>query len=159
MLDGVAGDSVDASGSIDLIDAVDAAQFPRTDLTGCGFKIGADRAKGENAPGAHAEHAADDALLSHAQPDQRMLVALRLQKLHHGHIVRERGGGADDFVKICRTFSIFSSVSSRLRVARKSWNDTMSPARLRRRAIASRFDFRALSFPGRQSDSPWRGPW
>ena len=107
MLDGIAGDSIDASGSVDLIDAVDASQFPCTDLTGCGFKIGADRAKGENAPGAHAEHTADDPLLSHAQPDQRMLVALRLQKLHHAHVVGERGSGADDFVKICRDLQHF----------------------------------------------------
>src|SRR5260370_27953194 len=42
MLDGIAGDSVDASRSVDLIDAVDAAQIPSTDLTGCGFKICAD---------------------------------------------------------------------------------------------------------------------
>ena len=75
MLDGIAGDAIDASGGVDLLDAVDAAQVPRTDLTGSGFEIGTDRAKGERAARAHAEHAADDALLSHAQADQRMLAA------------------------------------------------------------------------------------
>src|SRR5258706_12473956 len=101
MFDGIAGDSIDARGRVNLLDAVDAAQILRADLAGCGPEIGADRAKGENAAGSHAEHAADDALLSHAQPNQRMLVALRLQKLHHGHVVGYRGSGSDDFVEIC----------------------------------------------------------
>jgi hypothetical protein len=104
MFDGIAGDSIDASGGVDLVDAVDAAQIPGADLTGCGFEIGADRAKGESAAGAHAEHAADDALLSHAQPDQRMRGALRLQKLHHAHVIGERGGGSDDLVEVGRDF-------------------------------------------------------
>src|SRR3979411_3035319 len=100
MFDRIAGDSIDTSSGVNLIDAVDATQVVRADLTGCGFKIGADRAKGENAAGAHAQHAADDPLLSHAQPDQRMLVALLLQKLHHGHVVGERSSGADDLIKV-----------------------------------------------------------
>src|ERR1035441_934736 len=107
MFDGIAGDSVDASGGVHLIDAVDAAQIERADLTRCSFEIGAHCAKGEGAAGAHAEHAADDALLSHAQPDQCMLAALRLQKLHHGHVVRERSGGRDDFVKVGGDFQHF----------------------------------------------------
>ena len=32
MLDGIAGDSIDASGGVDLLDAVDTAQIPRTEL-------------------------------------------------------------------------------------------------------------------------------
>ena len=107
MFDGIAGDSIDARGGVDLIDAVDTAEIPGSDLTGRGFEIGADRAKGESAAGAHIEHAADDALLSHAQPDQRMLGTLLLQKLHHGHVVGERGGGGDDLVEVGRDLQHF----------------------------------------------------
>ena len=107
MLDRIAGDSIDAGGGVDLLDAVDTAQIARADLAGRGFKIRADRAKGENAAGAHAEHAADDALLSHAQPDERVLVALGLQKLHHGHVVGECGGGGDDLVEVGRDLQHF----------------------------------------------------
>ncbi len=107
MLDGIAGDAIDASGGIDLIDAVNAAQVARTDLAGSGFKIGADGGEGERAAGTHAEHAADDALLSHAQADQSMLAALRLQKLHHGHVVGKRGGGGDELVEVRRNLQHF----------------------------------------------------
>src|ERR1700690_3365337 len=65
MLDGIAGDSVDAGGGIDLVDAIDAAEVARTDLAGRGLRLGADGSEGERAAGAHAEHAADDALLAH----------------------------------------------------------------------------------------------
>jgi len=37
MPDGIARDSVNASGSVDLIDAVNAAQIARADLTRCSF--------------------------------------------------------------------------------------------------------------------------
>jgi hypothetical protein len=95
MFDGIAGDSVDASGGVNLIDAVDAAQIARTDLAGCGLKVGLgiDRAKCKGAASAHAEHAADDTLLSHAQTDERMLAAPGLQKFHHRHVVGKRSGG------------------------------------------------------------------
>src|ERR1700688_2895499 len=102
MFHGIAGNSVDTGGGIDLLDAINSAQIPPADLPGRGFKVGADRAKGEYAAGANTQHAADDALLPHAQPDERMLVAVRLQELHHRHIVGERGSGTDDFVEVRR---------------------------------------------------------
>src|ERR1700692_2988643 len=49
MFHGIAGYSVDAGGGIDLFDTINSAQIARADLAGRGFKIGADRAKGENA--------------------------------------------------------------------------------------------------------------
>src|SRR6202140_4626230 len=102
VLHGIAGNSVDTGGGIDLLDAINSAQIAPADLPGRGFKVGADRAEGENAAGANAQHAADDALLAHAQPDERMLAAVRLQELHHGHIVGERGSSTDDFVEVRR---------------------------------------------------------
>ena len=60
-----------------------------------------DRGKGKHAAGAHSEHAADDALLAHANANDGMVVALAPQKLDHGNIVGERSGGTDDFVEVC----------------------------------------------------------
>jgi hypothetical protein len=144
MLDGIAGDAIDASGGVDLLDAVDTAQIARADLAGRGFEILADRAKGKTLPA----RTPSTRLMMPCSPMHRpisaCLSALRLQKLHHGHVVGERGGGGDDFVEVGRDLQHFSSVSSRLRVARKSWKDRMSPARLRRRATASGFAFSAL---------------
>ena len=56
MLDGIAGDSIDAGSGVDLIDAIDAAQIPRTDLSGRGLEpgTGIDCAKSKYAAGAHA---------------------------------------------------------------------------------------------------------
>ncbi len=100
MLDGIAGDSVDAGGGVDLLDAIDAAQIAGADLSGSGFGVGTDGAEGEDAAGAHAEHTADNALLAHAQAEEGVLVALGLEELHHRHIVREGGGGGDNLVEV-----------------------------------------------------------
>src|ERR1700691_966720 len=80
MFYGIAGDSINPSSGIDLLDAVDTTKIARTDLAGRGFEtsIRIDGAKRERAAGTHAKHAADNALLSHAQTDDRVLVTLRL---------------------------------------------------------------------------------
>ena len=89
---------------------------------GAVFSSGLTAAKVNTLPARTPEHPADDALLAHAQPDQRMAVAIFLQKLHHGHVVVESRGRADDLVEVGRVvFTIFSRVCSRFLVARKSW--------------------------------------
>ena len=100
MLNRIARDSVDFRGGIDLLDAVDAAQITSTDLARSRLKIGIDCAKGEHTAGAHTEHAADDSLFSHANSNERMFVAPRLQELHHGHVVEERRRRADDLIEV-----------------------------------------------------------
>ncbi len=50
--DGISGNAVDASGGIDRLDAVDAAQFLGGDLAGSGFFSGTDGGEGENTAGA-----------------------------------------------------------------------------------------------------------
>ena len=62
---------------------------------------GLDGGKGKHAAGADSEHAADDALLTHTNANDRMVIALALQELNHGNIVGERSGGTDDFVEVC----------------------------------------------------------
>ena len=101
MPDRVARNTVHASCNIHLLDAIDAAKLLRADLAGRGFLIGAHGGEGKNAPRAHSEHTADDALLPHTQADHRVLVALGL-KDHHRYVVRERGGGSDDLVIVGR---------------------------------------------------------
>ena len=48
MFDRIPCHSVDTSCGVDLIDAVDVAQIARADLSGSGFEIGIDSAKGED---------------------------------------------------------------------------------------------------------------
>src|SRR6266550_4196503 len=98
MSDGVAGHAIDTRRCIDLLNAVDTAELLSTDLAGRGFLIFADRGECKHAAGAHSEHSADDALLSHTQSDQRVFVNLRLEELHHRYVVRESGGGGDNLV-------------------------------------------------------------
>ena len=102
MFDGIARYAVNTGGGVHLLDPVNAAELRSTDLAGRSFLIGADGGKGENAAGAHVQYAADDALLSHTQADQRMAIALCLEKLHHGDVVGERGRGGDELVKLRR---------------------------------------------------------
>ena len=49
---GIAGDSVDAGGDVDALDAVDVAQFLRGDLAGRGFFAGDGGGESEDAAGA-----------------------------------------------------------------------------------------------------------
>ncbi len=100
MRDRIAGDAVDSGGGVHLLDAIRAAQLLRRDLAGRGFLVGTDRSESEHASRPHSQQPADDALLAHAQPDQRMAVAKLLQKFHHGHVVVKRRGRADDLVEI-----------------------------------------------------------
>ena len=100
MSHGIASHSVHARGRIDLFDPVGAAQILRGDLAGGGFLVIAHCAKSKHTPRTHAKHPADDALLAHAHPNQRVFTAIFLEELHHEHVVVKGGGSADDFVKI-----------------------------------------------------------
>src|SRR5580658_4097256 len=92
--DGISGTAVDAGGGVDGIDAVHAAQFLRSGLSGSGLFSSADRREGKYTAGANSEHPADDALFAHAQAHQRMVIAFALQELDHGNVVGERSGHA-----------------------------------------------------------------
>src|SRR6202035_4672256 len=98
--DGVSGNSVDAGGGVDRIDAVDAAQFLGSNLDGGGFFSGADGSEGEDAAGADSEDTADDALLTHTHADHRLLIGFPSQKLDHGYVVGKGGGRGGHFVVV-----------------------------------------------------------
>src|SRR6266850_1341632 len=98
MSDGVSCHAIDASRCVHLLDAVDAAELLSTDLAGRGFLIFTNSCERKDAAGAHSKHTTDDALLSHAQADQRVFVALSLEELHHCYVVGERGGSGDNLV-------------------------------------------------------------
>ena len=100
MRDRIAYDAVDSGGCVHLLDAIGVAQLLCGSLTGCGLLIGTDCGESEDAAGSHPEQPADDALLAHAQADQRMAVAKLLQEFHHGHVVVESRGRADNFVEV-----------------------------------------------------------
>jgi len=68
--DRISGHTVDPCGDVDLLDAIDASQLLRGDLAGSGFVSGTGGGEGEDAAGANPQHAADDALFAHAQPNQ-----------------------------------------------------------------------------------------
>src|SRR5260370_10070389 len=99
MGDGVADKAIDAGGGSDRRDAVEAAEVLRGDVAGSGFFSGADRGEGENAAGADTKDAADDALLPHAQADQRVFVGFASQELDHGNVIGKSGGSARDFLE------------------------------------------------------------
>ena len=69
----IARHAIHARGRVDLLDAIDIAQFLRCDLSGSGLLGRAHRGKGERAARADSQHPADDSLLPHAQPDQGVL--------------------------------------------------------------------------------------
>src|SRR5450631_290102 len=100
--DGVAHNSVDSRSHIDSIDAINIVQVLRGYLAGGGLFSGNGGCEGEDASGPHAENAADNALFPHAHANQGVPVALPRQKLDHGDVVGERGGGADDLVEVGR---------------------------------------------------------
>src|SRR6185369_6659068 len=56
----------------------------------------------ELAAGADSEHTADNALLAHADTHHRAIIAGVLQELHHGHVVIETRGRADDLDEVRR---------------------------------------------------------
>ena len=95
--DGIAGHSVDFGGGVDLIDAPGFAQGAGFDLAGAGFFASVGSGKGEDAAGAEAEDAADDALLAHGDADDVGFVAATIEEAHHGDVVGEGFGGGDDF--------------------------------------------------------------
>src|SRR5262249_12957035 len=99
---GIAGDTEDAGGGINLVDAESIAQRARGKLSGSGLFTGIDGGKGELAAGANRKHAADHSLLTHAQADHGMRVAVLLHELHHHHVVVERVGGGDDLDEVGR---------------------------------------------------------
>src|SRR5271156_4214446 len=119
MSDRVSGNPVDARGGVQLLDAVEAAQLLRGDLSGSGLFSGTHGGKGEHAAGADSQHAADDALFAHAHPDQRMVVPSPPQKLDHGNVVGKRSRRADNFVEVSGVSAhLFQSFSELLRAAK-----------------------------------------
>ncbi len=96
----VSGNAIDLCGRVHLIEAISALKLLGGDLSGGGFFVGGQGTESEDAAGAGSQDAADDALLAHAHSHQRVLVAMPLQELHHGHIVVESGCGADNLVEV-----------------------------------------------------------
>src|SRR5712691_12669790 len=99
---GISSNTIDAGGGIDRLDAVEAAQLLRGGLAGSSFFSGTGRGEGEDTAGADSEHAANEALLPHAQANQRMSVGFAAQELNHGNVIGKSGGGADHFVEVGR---------------------------------------------------------
>src|SRR5579864_7099939 len=100
MRDGISDHGVDTGGNVDVVDAVNTAQFLCADLPGGGFLTRSGRAECEDASRAYAQDPADNPLLTHTHADHRMAVAFAGEELDHGDIVRERGSRADDLVKV-----------------------------------------------------------
>src|SRR5579864_8362588 len=96
----VSDNSVNSRGRIHLVDSVSAAQILSGHLAGCSLVVGTERAKGEDASRSHAKDPADYALFAHAQPNQRVAVAVLLQKAHQRNVVVESLGGAGDLVEV-----------------------------------------------------------
>ncbi len=160
MLHRVSCNPVHARGRIHLLNAISAAQFLRRHLSGRCLLIFADGAKGENAARPHPQYAADDPLLAHAQPDQGILVAVFLQKLHHRHVVRECGSGGDNLVEIRRDGDhllqrMFQVLGGAKVVRRKNQSRPAAQTlQLRRFALS-----RALQFEVEQLASPQPMLW
>src|SRR5262249_24570659 len=81
-------------------DAIGFAQSAGGDLSWSRFFTRAGSGKSKYAAGPQAQDAADDALLPHANADERPPIALLLQKFHHQHVVVEPRGGGYDFEKV-----------------------------------------------------------
>ena len=94
--------AVDLRGLIDHLDAVDVAQFAGQNLPGSGLFALGSRAEGEYAAGPHAQHAADNPLLTHAQADHLVLGGVLFQEPHHHDVVVQAGCGGDQLVKVRR---------------------------------------------------------
>ena len=98
----ISRDAVDASRCIHGLDAVNAAQLLRRNLTRSSFFSWTDRGEGEHAAGADPEDAADKSLFAHAHSDNGIVVGFASQKLNHRNIVGKRRRSTDDFVEVRR---------------------------------------------------------
>ena len=96
----IAGHAIDLGSCIHALDAIGVAQFARGRLSGSGFLAARGRTEGEDAACPNSQHAADDALFSHAQADHLVLAGVRLEELHHHHVVVEIGRGRDHLVEV-----------------------------------------------------------
>src|SRR5262249_9098498 len=96
----ISDDSIHPRRRVHLLDAIGTAQLLRSYLSRSGFLFIADGSESKRTAGTHSQHTADNALLAHAHPNQRMLVTLLLQKLHHGDVVVKRGCSADDLIVV-----------------------------------------------------------
>jgi len=95
--DGIAGDSIDLGGGIDVVDAPGFAQGAGFNLAGAGFFSGMRGGEGEDGTGAEAEDAADDSLLAHGDADEVGFVAAAVEEAHHGDVVGQGFRRRDDF--------------------------------------------------------------
>src|SRR5947209_633827 len=91
---------IDPGRGIDVFDAVGFSQSTRRDLSGSSLFTWIGGGKGKLAAGAHRQPPADDALLSHADTNERICMAVLFQKLHHDHIVIERTGRGHDLDEV-----------------------------------------------------------
>ena len=92
--------TIDAGSSIDLFDTVRVAQFLCGHLAGAGFFSRICRGEGEYAAGSNTQDPADDALFSHAQAYDGMLIAVLFKKPHHGDVVSQGGGRSCHFIEV-----------------------------------------------------------
>src|ERR1700758_315656 len=98
----VAGHAVDLGGGVYLLETISLAQGAGGDLSRGRLLSRAGGGEGEDAAGTHAQDAADDPLLPHAQTDHGMLFAFPFEKLHHDYVVVERASGAYHLVIVGR---------------------------------------------------------
>ena len=95
--DGIAGHAEDARGLIELLETVEIEEGARGHLAGSGFSAVGRRGECEGGAGARAEHAADEALLTHGDADHVGVERLVLDHAQDGEIVGQAAGRSDDF--------------------------------------------------------------
>src|SRR4051812_22974302 len=96
----ISDNSIDARCRINLVNAIGFPQRACGDLSRSSFLARIGRPKGEDASCANAKEPADDALFSHAKADDRALIALLLQELHHYNVVVQRISSAYDLEEV-----------------------------------------------------------
>ena len=99
--------SVDPRRCVDLLDTIGAAQLLSRDLAWSRLLVRTQCGKRKHAPRANSEYSANNALLSHAQTNEGVLVALLLQEFHHHDVVIQSRGGGHDLVEVSRNSSHF----------------------------------------------------
>ena len=100
LTDGIAGDTVDLGGGVDLVDAIGFDQGAGGDLAGAGLFAGGGGGEGEGAAGADAEDAGDDAGVAHADADDVGVIVHALEEADEGDVVGEGFGGGDDLDEV-----------------------------------------------------------
>src|SRR5581483_10059179 len=97
---GIACYPVNSGGRVNLVNAESLTQGTRRQLSGSSLFTWIYSGKSKLAAGARTKHAADDSLLTHAQANHGMRVAVFLQELHHHHVVIKRVGSGHDLDEV-----------------------------------------------------------